>query len=41
MGLGGVDVIIQEFAAKQRVNLGSYGNESKKDRYVEGPLPEI
>ncbi|VVC26144.1 Hypothetical protein CINCED_3A015350 [Cinara cedri] len=33
-------IIIQEFAAKQRVNLGSYGNEGKKDRYMEGPLPE-
>lgn len=41
---GVADVIIQESAAKQRVNLGPYGNErkteikKKKDRYVEGPL---
>lgn len=35
---GGVYVIIQEVTAKQRVNLGLYGNESKKDRYMEGPL---
>lgn len=34
----GVYVIIQEFIAKQRVNLGAYGNESKKDRYTKGPL---
>lgn len=26
---------------KQRVNLGPYGNESKKNRYAEGPLPYI
>lgn len=37
----GVYVIIQEFTTKQRVNLGSYENESKKDRYMKGPLPKM